>query len=114
MTQSNSHNAGLHVRWEKAGLVLDALPIPWNADAVIGEALVRLPAKAPCAKGDFTLRLGEHEAPAELVVRGERRAPLRVLFRVPAPMQSCTARVFWREHALGQVEMPMIAKTAFV
>ena len=38
---------GLHVRYEKAGLIFDALPIPWNADAVIVEANVRVPSSAP-------------------------------------------------------------------
>src|SRR5450755_2014398 len=78
--------AGLHVRYEKAGLILDALPIPWNADAVIVEANVRLPKGSPREKQDFTLRLRadprrEGEAPAEpgsnriLTVQTARQEP---------------------------------------
>ncbi len=116
MTQSTTRNAGLHVRYEKAGLVLDALPIPWNADAVIVEANVLLPANAARDKHDFTLCLVADgpSMPAELIVPGKKMAPVRVLFRVPTPAQSSTAHVSWREHALGQVEMPIIAKAAFV
>ena len=56
MTPAPTGNAGLHVRYEKAGLILDALPVPFNADAVIVEANVRLPKKTPRVKADFTLR----------------------------------------------------------
>src|SRR5260370_42181457 len=92
MTQPLSGNAGLHVRYEKAGLILDALPIPWNADAVIVEANVR---KAPSrAQQDFTLRLPNAPAvPAELIAHPDKKAPLRVFFRIPAPAQTCTAEV---------------------
>ena len=34
----------LHYSYEKAGLTLHDQPIPWNAEAVLVEALVRLPA----------------------------------------------------------------------
>ncbi len=114
MTLPTSKNAGLHVRYEKAGLVLDALPIPWNADAVIVEALVRLPAGAPREKQDFALHLGKGPpVAAELVVQEKKHEPIRVLFRVPAPPQTCSARVFWREHSLGEIELPIVTAAEF-
>jgi hypothetical protein len=108
-------STGLHVRYEKAGLILDALPIPWNADAVIVEANVRLGAKASHAKQDFTLCLaaGESAITAELVATAQKSGPLRVFFRFPAPAQSCQAEVRWREHSLGRVELPMISQAEF-
>src|SRR5438093_848086 len=116
MTPPLSGNAGLHVRYEKAGLILDALPIPWNADAVIVEANVRLPAKAPREKQDFTLRLtGDTSmANAELIVPPKKPTPLRVFFRIDVPTKSCTAHVSWREHDLGQIDLPILSAVAFV
>ncbi|MBI2806410.1 MAG: hypothetical protein HYX68_15630 [Planctomycetes bacterium] len=116
MTLPISRNAGLHVRYEKAGLILDALPIPWNADAVIVEANVRLPSKTPRSKQDFVLQLsnGAAPVPAELIMREKQHSALRVFFRIPPPPETCEATVRWREHLLGEIELPMVALTAFV
>ena len=119
MTLPNMQNAdppGLHVRYEKAGLILDSLPIPWNADAVIVEANVRLPANEPRAKQDFTLRtaLDAPAMSAELIAQESNQAPLRVFFRVSVPAQTCTVQLLWREHRLGQIEVPVISSAAFV
>src|SRR5271166_2342184 len=103
MTLPTSTAAGLHVRYEKAGLVLDALPIPWNADAVIVEANVSLPSSAPRDKQHFTLKL-PGDAPAavaEVILQPKKKAPARVFFRIPVPAQTCSAEVFWRDHLLG-------------
>ncbi len=115
MLFSNSSNAGLHVRYEKAGLILDALPIPWNADAVIVEANVRLPAKASRAKADFTLRtvVDGPALSAELIAQENKTSRLRVFFRMAVPAQSCMAQVFWRAHLLGKIELPTIAQAKF-
>src|SRR5205823_3093964 len=104
-----------HVRYEKAGLLFDALPIPWNADAVIVEANVRLAPSMLRDKQQFILRLstGAPDIGAELTRQDSKNAPVRVLFRMPIPGQTCTAQVFWREHELGQVELPVIARAEF-
>ena len=47
----------LHHSYEKAGLTLHDQPIPWNAEAVLVEALLRLPAAAARRKADFHLRI---------------------------------------------------------
>jgi hypothetical protein len=115
-TVQNADPPGLHVRYEKAGLILDSLPIPWNADAVIVEANVRLPANEPRAKQDFSLRTAV-DAPAvsaELIAQDSNQGPLRVFFRVSVPAQTCTVQVLWREHPLGQIEVPVISAAAFV
>ena len=51
----------LHYSYEKAGLTLHDQPIPWNAEAVLVEALVRLPTTGPRRKTDFQLRIGRQE-----------------------------------------------------
>ena len=51
----------LHYSYEKAGLVLHDQPIPWNAEAVLVEAQLRLPSAAGRRKADFQLRVPGHE-----------------------------------------------------
>src|SRR5271166_55761 len=116
MTLPTSTAAGLHVRYEKAGLVLDALPIPWNADAVIVEANVSLPASAPRDKQDFTLKLSSDAPPAvaEVILQAKKKGPARVFFRMPVPAQTCSAAVFWREHPLGTADIPVVARADFL
>jgi hypothetical protein len=116
MTSQTTGNAGLHVRYEKAGLILDALPVPFNADAVIVEANVRLPKKTPRVRSDFTLRWSAEEPgePAELLVEQTPRKPMRVFFRVPRPKETSTAIVHWRDHFLGQIEVPILGMMGIV
>ena len=47
---------GLYFRSEKGGLTLENQPVPWSAEAVVVEALLRLPPSAR-RRGDFTLRV---------------------------------------------------------
>lgn len=116
MTLLTSKAALLHVRYEKAGLVLDALPIPWNADAVIVEANVSLPASASCDKQDFTLKLSSDAPPAvaEVILKPKKKGPARVFFRIAVPAQSCGAEAFWRNHPLGKVDVPVVAQADFL
>src|ERR1700722_18679632 len=96
----DADSSGLHVRYEKAGLIFDALPIPWNADAVIVEASVKLP--PACDKQQFTPQLstGGPSLPAEILLPGKKRGPGRIFFRFRTPSQTCSVQVFWREHSL--------------
>jgi hypothetical protein len=110
----DADSSGLHVRYEKAGLIFDALPIPWNADAVIVEASVKLP--AACDKQQFALQLstGGPPLPAEILLPGKKHGPGRIFFRFRTPAQSCSVQVFWREHSLGQVDTPIITAAEFM
>ena len=74
----------LHYSYEKAGLTLHEQPVPWNAEAVLVEALLRLPESAGRRKADFHLRVPE--------VFEEAFRPYR--FRVPraADCLICQAR----------------------
>ena len=61
----------LHYSYEKAGLTVHDQPIPWNAEAVLVEALFKLPTAAR-RKSDFQLRLpGSVVFPAENLRREE-------------------------------------------
>src|SRR5260370_33338276 len=81
----------LHYSYEKAGLVLHDQPIPWNAEAVLVEARLRLPAASAHRRADFQLRLPDEEpVPAEQLRRVENDERFRVVFRLPPPGATVT------------------------
>src|SRR5437016_4686401 len=84
----------LHYSYEKAGLTLHDQPIAWNAEAVLVEALLRLPAGAGRRKADFALRLpGQEPLPAENLRRQEADDRYRISFRLPPLTATAAAEV---------------------
>src|SRR3954467_12584979 len=82
LARTRPRGLAIHTRYEKAGLTLYDLPVPWNADAVVVEALLRIPPSAR-RKTDFTLRFpGRDPIPAE-ALRQEEGDRHRLLFRLP-------------------------------
>jgi len=105
----------MHCSYEKAGLTLPHSPVPWNADAVLVEATLRLPPPAR-RKADYTLRIdGGPPVVAEQLRRGEARDDThRLSFRIPTPAATCTARLFWKQHLLGETVVPILTADAFL
>jgi hypothetical protein len=105
----------LHFGYEKAGLTLYDQPIPWNAEAVVVEASVRLAASLPRRKADFLLRMpGQEPLPAENLRRQENEDLHRVVFRLTPPPASTSAEIVWRNHVLGQVTLPRLTREEFL
>jgi hypothetical protein len=106
----------LHFSYEKSGLTLDNQPIPWNAEAVVVEANVRLSASIARHKGDFRLRLGPAGVAYQPeLLRQEPGEPLaRLFYRLPVPRQSTTAELMWRDRTLGQVTLPVVGQDEFL
>ncbi len=105
----------LHYSYEKAGLVLQNQPIPWNAEAVLVEALVRLPGSGARRKADFQLRLPDRPSfPAEQLRRQESEDHYRISFRLPTPAATTTAEVLYRDHPLGQLTLPLLGRDQFL
>src|SRR5579871_3605307 len=103
----------LHFSYEKAGLVVHDQPIPWNAEAVLVEALVRLPAGRSLA--DFQLRLDDQPPiPAEANRPDEKDQSYHLFFRLLPPAQTRTAELLWRTTPLGQVSLPVLSREAFL
>src|SRR5882672_8505067 len=97
LTRLSLQPQALHFSYEKAGLTLHDQPIPWNAEAVLVEGSVRLPAAIPRRKTDFQLRLGGKELIfAESLRREENAERHRVFFRFPVPTESTTAELLFR------------------
>ena len=64
MTRTSPQSQALYFSYEKGGLTVADQPIPWNAEAVLVEALLRLPPGVSRRKGDFTLRCPDRESVA--------------------------------------------------
>ncbi|MEI7686994.1 MAG: hypothetical protein WCL32_18400 [Planctomycetota bacterium] len=105
---------GLHFSFEKAGLTLDRQPIPWNAEAVLVEANVRVSHVAPADLRDYVLFLpGGRRVQAESSRPGQT-GQTRVFFRLAAPTETMPAEVRWRERSLGQINLPLLTREEFV
>jgi hypothetical protein len=104
----------LHFGYEKAGLTLDNQPIPWNAEAVLIEAQVRLPGKV-VTRSDFMLRLTREGRtyPADSLRPGEDAGQCRLSFRLPVPNETTCAELCWQERSLGQLVLPVLSKEEF-
>lgn len=105
----------LHYSYEKAGLTLHDQPIPWNAEAVLVEALLRLPPGAGRRKGDFSLRLpGQPPVPADQLRRQDGDERYGILFRLPPPTATTAAEILYRTHVLGQLTLPFLGREEFL
>jgi hypothetical protein len=104
----------LYFRYEKGGLTLDNQPVPWSAEAVIVEALLRLPPAAR-RRGDFSLRVpGFEPVPAEVLKADEVGQRHRLYFRLPVPKATGTAELLWKTHVLGSVTIPVVTPEQFL
>src|SRR5437868_4708574 len=115
LTRSVLQPQTLHYSFEKAGLTLHDQPVPWNAEAVVVEALVQLQPGIPRRKTDFTLRQTGREP---IFADGLRcRGPddkTRLHFRFPPPAHSSAVEVFWRERRLGSLTLPVLTQEEFL
>jgi hypothetical protein len=112
LSHTRPHGQAIHTRYEKAGLTLYDLPVPWNADAVVVEVLLGLPA-ATRRKADFTLRLpGADPVPVESM-RAEADDRHRLLFRLPVPAASTAGEILWKHRLLSRVNVPVLTADEF-
>jgi hypothetical protein len=105
----------LRFSYEKGGRTVDDQPIPWNAEAVLVEATLRLPGGSNRRKADFQLRLpGQEPVPAEKLARQEGEDRSRVFFRLSPPAGTVTAEFLYRDHVLGQTTLPFLSREEFL
>ena len=108
-----SQPQAIYFSCEKAGLVLQNQPIPWGAESVVVEALLRLPPSAR-KKADFSLRLpGAITVPAESIRKDDNSDKHRLFFRFTPPTASTTGEILWRHHPLGKVDLPVLSADEF-
>src|SRR5712692_5034042 len=110
-----SQPQALHYSFEKAGLTLYDQPIPWNAEAVLVEALLRLSPSSSRRKADFSLCLPNHDPfPADQLRRQDHEDRYRVTFRVPPPGATVAAELLYRDRVLGELTLPFLSRDEFV
>lgn len=104
----------VHLHYEKAGLKLSGPPIPWNADAVVVEVLLKLPPSAR-VRADFTLRVpGWPIIPAEsLRVAEATQERSRLLFKLSVPRGTTSAEILWKQKLLGVASLPVLTRDEF-
>lgn len=113
LTRTRPHGQVVHTRYEKAGLALYDLPVPWNADAVVVEVLVRLPPPTR-RRADFACYLPGHDPIGAESLRHEGDDRYQLLFRLPVPAASTSAEVFWKHRMLARVNVPVLSAREFV
>src|SRR5437763_1482386 len=113
LARTRPHGQAIHTRYEKAGLALYDLPVPWNADAVVVEVVLRLPAAAR-RKADFTLRFPGREPLVPEVLRQEEADRHRLLFRLPTPPASVAGELLWKHKLLSRVAVPVLTAEEFL
>lgn len=112
--RARMHRHGLFFSYEKAGLVVAGWPIPFNADCVLIEAVLRLPISAR-RKEEFSLHVGTRAVvPPESLRHDEQDDRFRLYFRIPTPTESSMANLTWRNHTLGQLQLPVIGADELV
>src|SRR6516164_6614291 len=101
--------------YEKAGRIVDDQPIPWNAEAVLVEAQVRIPRSTSRRKADFQLRVpGQDLIPAERMRSEEGEDRSAVFFRLVPPGETVTVELLCRDKVLGQLALPFLSKDEFL
>jgi hypothetical protein len=111
-----SEPRALHYSFEKAGFVLHDQPIPWNADAVLVEANLRLSSPEARRAADYLLIVPDRQPIVAEAVRKQEGNEDRysVNFRLPTPARTQTVSLQWQGHGLGQLELPMLSREQFL
>jgi hypothetical protein len=105
----------LHFSYEKAGLTIHDQPIPWNAEAVLVEAALRLPPSGTRRKSEFLLRLpGNMPILPENMRREDGEDIYRLQFRFAPPPVSTGAELMYKERVLGQLTLPRLSQEEFL
>jgi hypothetical protein len=109
----------LHYSYEKAGLTIANQPVPWSAEAVLVEALLRLPARTGRRKTDFHLQLPNQERIAPDTLRRTDHDDgssdcYRVTFRLLPPGRTVPLELLFRGHVLGRLVLPHLSQEEFL
>lgn len=109
-----AHTSGLYYSFEKAGLTLDRQPIPWNAEAVLVEAIVNAVTLSAERLREYALIL-----PGGSRVLAETSRPglpgvTHIFFRLAVPPTTMPAEIRDRERTLGQINLPVLTQADFL
>jgi hypothetical protein len=103
----------VHVRYDAAGGPHAELPVPWSADLVVVEVLLRLP-HAARRKADFAIRFSGLAPISAESVRPDTHDRYRVTFRFPVPHLSVVGEVQWKQQPVAPVAVPVLTAETFL
>src|SRR5262249_51996939 len=104
----------IQFHYEKAGLSVAQEPIPWNAEGVVVEASIQVPATEKGCRGDWELR--QYGFPPVMAERLDRQPDNTwgITFRLP-PLQQATPLVLsWRGQHLVRLVLPYLSMDEFL
>jgi hypothetical protein len=105
----------VHVSYEKSGLAVADEPVPWNAEAVLVDAILRLPSSEVNRACEFQVRVpGQLPAAAARLQPGEEEGEVYLQFRLPPPRGATVGALYWHEHLLGEVKLPFLESEVFL
>jgi len=114
ITTNRPSTQAIHVGYEKAGRVLFDGAVPWNADAILVEATLRLPPRQH-AKSDFHVLLpGSGLFPAENLRPEENGSRHRLYFRLPILDHSVTAQLMGHNRTIGWFDIRILNEDEFL
>lgn len=105
---------GVAFSYEKAGITVRDEPIPWNAETVQLEALIRFPAQVVRRRTDFQLNLMDSNSVPATSLHRAQGEEYRLGFRMPAVAQSSIVELTWRGQPLAQFLLPVLTPTQFI
>lgn len=100
------------VGYERAGGTRWDAPVPWTADAVVVDVLVRQPVAAR-RKTDFAFRLPFATFPADSI-RPDLDDRCRVTFRFPVPLDTVRGDLIWRGRVLAALPVHVLTPSSFL
>jgi hypothetical protein len=100
--------------YQKAGLTVRDEPVPWNADAVLLEAVVECAPEQQGSRSDFHVRVPGDVPCMAVAMEPRGEGTFRVLFRLPPPQKSTPVKFYWRACRLGQLVVPHLGRDEFL
>ena len=113
--RTGPQSQALAYSFEKAGLTLHNQPIPWNAEAVLVEAQLKLPTQWPAARP--TSPCGSPARSRSRPTASAATTPTTAIASSSASRRRARPpppRCLWKGHTLGQLTLPVIDAATFV
>jgi hypothetical protein len=115
LSRPRPHGQPFHVRYEKAGLTLAGSPVPWNAESVVVEFVLKLPTPTR-VRSDFALRVpGSPPIPAELLKKDDKDDRVfRLFFRLPQLPETTGCELLWRNRLVTTIALTVQSADQFL
>lgn len=105
----------LHYAYERAGLTVTGEPIPWNADAVIIDAVLDLPRELATSRADFrAIPPADLGSPAVTMQPHGDDGPCRLMFRLAPPHRPGLIELYRRSRRLAEIRLPYLRAEEFL